>query len=200
MAKVTMKPGCMMAPLPAALISVADKNGNSNLLTAAWTGIINSEPPMTYVSIRKERFTHHMIKETGEFVINLTTKDMVRGTDLCGVKSGRDVNKWELAGFTPVKAATVKAPLVAESPVSLECVVTEIKELGSHDMFIAKITAVSCEDKYFDENGRFNLKKAGLISYSHGSYMETGKQAGTFGFSVKKRKPAKKRPKKEDIK
>lgn len=192
MARKVMKPGCMMSPLPAALVTCADKEGNSNLLTVAWTGIVNSEPPMTYVSIRKERFSHHMIEETGEFVINLTTKAMARGTDLCGVKSGRDGNKWELSGFTPEKAATVNVPLVAESPVCLECKVTEKKELGSHDMFLAKITAVSCDEKYFDEKGCFDLNAPGLMSYNHGSYVENGKVIGTFGFSVRKKKKTQK--------
>lgn len=181
-----MKPGCMMAPIPAALISCSDKDGNTNLITAAWTGIINSEPPMTYVSIRPERFSHHMIKETGEFVINLTTKDMVRGTDLCGVRSGRDTDKWELSGFTKEEASKVKCPLVKESPVCIECRVTEIKKLGSHDMFMAEILAVDADDRFFDEAGRFDLNKAGLAAYVHGSYVELGKSLGTFGFSVRK--------------
>lgn len=197
MSRRIMKPGCMMAPLPAVLVSCIDKEGNTNLITAAWTGILCSEPPMTYVSIRKERFSHHMIEETGEFVINLTTREMARGTDLCGVKSGREVNKWELAGFTPEAAATVKAPIVAESPVSIECRVMEKKELGSHDMFMAEITAVNCDEKYFDENGRFDLNAPGLISYTHGSYVESGKVIGTFGFSVKKRTGKKKTGKKK---
>lgn len=141
---------------------------------------------MTYVSIRPERFSHHMIKETGEFVINLTTKDMVRGTDLCGVRSGRDTDKWELSGFTKEEASKVKCPLVKESPVCIECRVTEIKKLGSHDMFMAEILAVDADDRYFDEAGRFDLNKAGLAAYVHGSYVELGKSLGTFGFSVRK--------------
>lgn len=196
MARRIMKPGCMMAPVPAALVSCIDREGNTNLITIGWTGIVNSEPPMTYVSVRKERWSHHMIEETGEFVINMTTKDMAKGTDLCGVRSGRDCNKWELSGFTPVQASTVKAPIVKESPVSLECRVVEKKELGSHDMFLAEITAVNCDEQYFDENDRFDMNAPGIISYNHGSYITAGKVIGTFGFSVRK-KPAKKRPRKK---
>lgn len=194
MSRVVMKPGCMMAPIPAALISCADKEGNTNLITAAWTGIINSEPAMTYVSIRPERFSHHMISESGEFVINLTTKEMARGTDLCGVKSGRDTDKWGLSGFSKEEAAMVKCPLVKESPVCIECRVAEVRSLGSHDMFIAEILAVDADEKYFDESGRFDLNKAGLMAYVHGSYVELGKVIGTFGFSVRKKKNVKRKP------
>ena len=191
MGKTVMKPGCMMGPLPAVLVSCADKEGNTNLITAAWTGILNSEPPMAYVSIRPERFSHHMIKETGEFVINLTTAAMAAGTDLCGVKSGRDTDKWKAGGFTPEKAAEVKCPIVKESPVSVECRVKQILPLGSHDMFLGEIVAVDADDAYFDRNGRFDLNRAGLISYVHGSYVDAGKVLGTFGYSVRK-KPVKK--------
>lgn len=191
MSKTVMKPGCMIGPLPAVLVSCADKDGNSNLITAAWTGILNSEPPMAYVSIRPERFSHHMIKETGEFVINLTTAAMAAGTDTCGVRSGRDTDKWKAGGFTPERAAAVSCPIVKESPVSVECRVKEILPLGSHDMFIGEILAVDAEDAYFEEDGRFDLNKAGLMSYVHGSYVDAGKVIGTFGYSVRK-KPAKK--------
>ena len=187
-----------MAPLPAVLVSCADREGNTNLITAAWSGIVNSEPPMTYVSIRKERFSHHMIEESGEFVINLTTAAMARGVDLCGVKSGRDGDKWALSGFTKGEASTVKAPVVLESPVSLECQVTEKKELGSHDMFLARITAVNCDEKYFDPDGRLDLDAPGLLCYNHGTYTECGKKLGTFGFSVRKKPPVKKEKRKEN--
>jgi len=187
MSKTVMKPGCMLGPLPAALVSCADKEGKSNLITAAWCGIANSEPPMAYVSIRPERFSHHMIEETGEFVINLTTEEMARGTDLCGVKSGRDTDKWKLGGFTPAKAACVSCPIVEESPVSIECRVTEVLHLGSHDMFLSEILAVDADDRFFDEKGAFKLEDAGLISYIHGAYFTQGKKLGTFGYSVKKK-------------
>lgn len=193
MSKTVMKPGCMMAPLPAALVSCADKSGNANLITVAWTGITNSEPPMAYVSVRPERFSHHMIEETGEFVINLTTKKMAKGTDFCGVRSGKDTDKWKETGFTKEKAALVGCPVVAESPVSLECKVKEVLSLGSHDMFLAEIVAVDAENRFFDESGRFDLNAAGLMSYMHGSYVEPGSPIGSFGFSVRK-KPARKKP------
>jgi len=192
MSKTVMKPGCMMGPLPAVLVSCADKEGNTNLITAAWTGILNSEPPMAYVSIRPERHSHHMIKETGEFVINLTTVKMAKGTDTCGVKSGRDTDKWKAGGFTPEKAARVNCPIVKESPVSVECKVKQILPLGSHDMFIGEILAVDADDAYFDKTGRFDLNKAGLMSYTHGAYVEPGKVIGTFGYSVRKKPAAKK--------
>jgi len=190
MSKRVMKPGCMLGPLPAVLVSCADKEGKSNLITAAWTGITNSEPPMCYVSIRPERFSYHMIKETGEFVLNLTTEKMAKGTDLCGVKSGRDTDKWQAAKFTPAKAAKVNCPIVEESPVSIECRVKEVLPLGSHDMFLAEIVAVDADEKYFDEKDCFDMNKAGLLSYIHGAYLSQGDVLGTFGFSVRKKSVA----------
>lgn len=187
MSKRVMKPGCMLAPLPAALVSCADKEGNTNLITVAWTGIANSEPPMAYISVRPERFSHHMILETGEFVINLTTEKMAKGTDLCGVKSGKDTDKWKAAGFTKGKASVLSCPIVEESPVSIECRVAQVLSLGSHDMFLAEIVAVDAEEKYFDEQDRFDLNAAELVSYTHGSYVEPGKVIGTFGYSVRKK-------------
>lgn len=182
-----MKPGCMLAPLPAALVSCADKEGTANLITVAWTGIANSEPPMAYISVRPERFSYHMIRETGEFVINLTTEKMAKGTDLCGVKSGKDTDKWKASGFTKGKASVLACPIVEESPVSIECRVTQVLSLGSHDMFLAEIVAVDAEEKYFDEKGRFDLNAARLISYTHGAYTQPGDVIGTFGFSVRKK-------------
>lgn len=188
MGRQTWKAGNMLYPLPAVLVSVADRAGKSNLLTLAWTGTICSEPPMVSISVRPERYSHHMIEETGEFVINLTTEDLVYATDYCGVKSGKDVDKWKEMNLTPIPAEHVKAPMVAESPVNLECRVTQKLELGSHDMFIAEVLAVHVDDRYMDESGRFNLNDAKPLVYSHGRYLTTGKEIGSFGYSVKKKK------------
>lgn len=188
MGRQTWKAGNMLYPLPAVLVSVADRAGKTNLLTLAWTGTICSEPPMVSISVRPERYSHHMIEETGEFVINLTTEDLVYATDYCGVKSGKDVDKWKEMNLTPIPAEHVKAPMVAESPVNLECRVTQKLELGSHDMFIAEVLAVHVDDRYMDESGRFNLNDAKPLVYSHGRYLTTGKEIGSFGYSVKKKK------------
>ena len=187
MSRRILKPGNMVYPLPAALVSCADKDGNINLITVAWTGTICSDPAMLYISVRPERYSYHMIEETKEFVLNLTNEKIIKATDMCGVRSGRDVDKWKLTGLTPEKAKTVRAPLVKESPVSIECKVTEVKELGSHDMFIAEVVSVDVDEKYFDENGKFDLNAAGLIAYSHGEYLKTGEKVGSFGYSVKKK-------------
>ncbi|MDO4488400.1 MAG: flavin reductase family protein [Eubacteriales bacterium] len=187
MAKISMKPGNMVYPVPAAIISVAGRDGKSNLITAAWTGTINSDPAMAYVSIRPERFSHHMIEETGEFVINLTTRSLVRETDLCGVTSGRDVNKWKLTGLSPMRSQVVNVPIIKECPVNIECRVTEVKRLGSHDCFLAEVVAINASEEYFDEKGRFNLEKADLIAYSHGAYYALGEKLGTFGYSIRKK-------------
>lgn len=198
MAKLQWKPGTLLAPAPPALVSCGTMEEH-NVLTAAWTGIVNSEPPMTYVSIRPQRHSHSIIKETGEFVINLPTEAIVKATDLCGVKSGRDVDKFELAGLTAEPSNLVAAPGIAECPISLECKVREITSLGSHDMFLADIVAVDVDPKYVDEKGALHMEKAGLLAYAHGAYFGLGKQLGTFGFSVRKkplkkgRKPAKKK-------
>lgn len=188
MGRQTWKAGNMLYPLPAVLVSVADRAGKTNLLTLAWTGTICSEPPMVSISVRPERYSHHMIEETGEFVINLTTEDLVYATDYCGVKSGKDVDKWKEMNLTPIPAEHVKAPMVAQSPVNLECRVTQKLELGSHDMFIAEVLAVHVDDQYMDESGRFNLNDAKPLVYSHGRYLATGKELGSFGYSVKKKK------------
>ena len=183
-----MKPGNMVYPLPAALVSCADKEGRTNLITVAWTGTICSDPAMLYISMRPERYSYHMIMETKEFVLNLTNEEIIKATDLCGVRSGRDIDKWKLTGLTPEKAKVVSAPLVKESPVSIECRVTEVKKLGSHDMFIAEVVSVDADEKYLDKNGRFDLNAAGLIAYSHGDYLKTGEKVGSFGYSIKKKK------------
>lgn len=186
MGKEVWKPGNMLYPLPVVMVSVADKAGNNNIITIAWAGTICSNPPMVSISVRPERHSYEMIKETGEFVINLTTKDLVYATDYCGVKSGRDVDKFKEMNLTPIQGDKVKAPLIAESPVNLECKVTEVIPLGSHDMFLAEVVSVHVDDKYMDEKGKFHLEQAEPIVYSHGAYLETGKQLGTFGYSVKK--------------
>lgn len=188
MGKQNFKPGNMLYPLPVVLVTTADGRGNQNVFTVAWTGTVCSEPPMVSISVRPERYSYHMIKETGEFVINLTTEDLVYATDYCGVKSGRDTDKFSEMRLTALPADIVKAPLIAESPVNIECVVTEVKSLGSHDMFIAKVAAVHADDKYMDGNNRFHLNDAAPIVYSHGAYLSVGKELGTFGYSVKKNK------------
>lgn len=187
MGKQVWKPSNMVYPAPAAMVTVADKAGNDNIITAAWVGNICSDPPMAYVSVRQERHSYHMIQETGEFVINLTTKQLARATDYCGVRSGRDVDKWKEMKLTRGKAESVSVPVIAESPVNVECKVVEAKNLGSHVMFIGKVTAVQVDDAYMNEKGKFDLTKTGLMAYSHGEYLELGKKIGTFGFSVKKK-------------
>lgn len=187
MGRQNFKPGNMLYPLPAVLVSVADRQGNSNLLTIAWTGTICSDPPMVSISVRPERYSYHMIEETGEFVINLTTEDLCFATDYCGVKSGRDVDKWKEMNLTRIPGEIVDVPMVKESPVNLECRVTEKKELGSHHMYLAKIVAVHVDDAYMDETGKFNLNDAKPLVYSHGRYLSTGKELGFFGYSVKKK-------------
>ena len=198
MAKLQWKPGTLLAPAPPALVSCGTMEAH-NVLTAAWTGIVCSEPPMTYVSIRPERYSHHMILERGEFVINLPTQAIVRATDLCGVKSGRDGDKFALAGLTAEPSALVAAPGIGECPVSLECRVREVLHLGSHDMFLSDIVAVDVDPGYVDEKGALHLEKAGLLAYAHGGYYGLDRQLGTFCFSVRKKpvrrgaKPAKRK-------
>ena len=186
MAKQSFKPGNMLYPLPVVMVSVADRAGNPNIVTIAWAGTVCSDPPMVSVSVRPERYSHHMIKETGEFVINLTTKELAFATDYCGVKSGRDVDKFKEMRLTPVPADIVAAPMIGESPVNIECRVTEVKKLGSHDMFLSEVVAVHADEKYMDEKNRFDLMKARPIVYSHGAYFVCGEKLGTFGYSVKK--------------
>ena len=187
MAKQIWKPGNMLYPLPAVMVSVTDGKGEDDIITVAWTGTICTNPPMVYISVRPERFSYHMIKETGEFVINLTTKELAFATDYCGVKSGRDVDKFKEMGLTPIPASEVKAPMIKESPVNIECKVRQILPLGSHDMFLADVVAVHADEKYMDEKHKFHLEQAEPIIYSHGSYFGCGELLGTFGYSVKKR-------------
>lgn len=186
MSKQIWKPGNMLYPVPAVLVSVADQNGNDNLITIAWTGTVCSDPAMTYISVRKERHSHHMLKESGEFVINLVSKDICKAADFCGVRSGRDIDKFEATGLTKEAASTVSAPMVKESPVNIECKVTQVLELGSHDMFLAKVTAVQVDESLLDEKGKLDLNRAHLVAYSHGEYQTFDNILGTFGYSVKK--------------
>lgn len=187
MGKLNWKPGNMLYPLPVVLISTASQAGEKNVFTVAWTGTVCSDPPMVSISVRPERYSYHMIEETGEFVINLTTKELAFATDYCGVVSGREVDKFEKMKLTPVRAEVVKAPLIAESPVNIECVVEDKKSLGTHDMFIAKVAAVHADEKYLDEKNRFCFDRAEPIVYSHGSYVSLGETLGTFGYSVRKK-------------
>lgn len=186
MEKELWKPGNMLYPLPVVMVTVADAAGRPNILTIAWTGTICSDPAMVSISVRPERYSYPILKETGEFVINLTTRELAYATDYCGVKSGRDVDKFAEMHLTPLPATKVGAPLIAESPVNLECRVTEVKPLGSHDMFLAEVVAVHADKQYMDETGRFSLEAADPIVYSHGTYYTCGEKLGTFGYSVRK--------------
>ncbi|MCB7523642.1 flavin reductase family protein [[Clostridium] hylemonae] len=189
MGKQLWKPGNMLYPLPAVMVSTADKSGESNIITVAWTGTICSDPAMLYISVRPERYSYHMIKETGEFVVNLTTERLSIATDWCGVKSGRDVDKWKEMKLTKGKAQKLSyAPVIEESPVNIECRVTEIKELGTHHMFMAEVAAVQADEDYMDKKGKFELNASGLLAYSHGEYMTLGRKLGKFGWSVKKKR------------
>lgn len=193
MSKINFKPGNMLYPLPAVMVSCGDINKESNIITVAWTGTICTNPPMLYISVRPERHSYKMIKESGEFVINLTTEKLAKATDYCGVRSGKDIDKWKECNLTKVPADTVKCPMISESPVNIECKIKEIKELGSHHMFIADVTAVHVDDSYMDENNSFKLNDSGLLIYSHGQYLGLGKELGSFGYSVSRKKKKKKR-------
>lgn len=188
MAKIMWKPGTMLYPVPAVMVTCGELPENYNIITIAWTGTICSEPPMAYISIRRERYSYEIIKKTGEFVINLTTESLTKLTDYCGVKSGREVNKFKETKLTPEKASIVSCPLIMESPVNIECKVEQILSLGSHDMFISKILAVNVDEKYIDSKGKLELDKTFPICYSHGQYYGLKKTLGHFGFSVKKAK------------
>ena len=185
--KQDWKPGTMIYPLPAVMVSCADSSGNDNIITVAWTGTICTNPAMLYVSVRPERHSYAMIKETMEFTVNLTTDALAKATDWCGVKSGRDFDKWAECGLTREPGVTVKCPSIAESPLSIECRVSEIIPLGSHHMFIARVLNVRADEQFIDpETGAFDLVAARLISYSHGHYYSQGDEIGRFGWTVKK--------------
>ena len=186
MGKQNWKPGNMLNPVPAVMVSVADKNGKANIITIAWAGTICTNPPMVSISVRPERYSYSMIEETGEFVINLTTKELVRACDYCGLKSGRDVDKFKEMNLTQLKMDKVKAPGIAESPVNIQCKVVKKEELGSHHMFIAEVLGVTIDEKYMDDTGKFHINDTGLVMYSHGEYFLMGEKLGKFGYSVKK--------------
>lgn len=188
MSKQIWKSGNMLYPVPAVMVSCQRPGEKPNMVTIAWAGTVCSDPAMVSISIRPERHSYDIIKETGEFVINLTTKELTYATDYCGVKSGRDVDKFVQMHLTPTVSQTVKAPGIAESPVNIECKVKDIIKLGSHDMFLAEVTAVVVDESLLDETGKFHLNDAGLVAYSHGEYFELGEKIGKFGYSVKKKK------------
>ena len=189
MSKVSFKPGTMIYPLPALMVSCGETPEEYNIITVSWVGTICSDPPMCYISVRKSRQSHAIISRTKAFVLNLTTKELAYATDWCGVKSGKDYNKFIEMGLTPIPAQMVKAPLIDQSPLSIECEVVEIKELGSHDMFIANVVNVCADEKYINPTtNSFELEKANLLAYSHGKYYSLGEKLGFFGYSVEKKK------------
>ncbi len=189
MGKQIWKPGNMVYPLPAVMVSTADTKGNDNIITVAWTGTVCTNPAMLYISVRPERYSYHLLRESGEFVVNLTTEKLVKATDWCGVRSGRDFDKWKEMHLTRGKAEKLTyAPIIQESPVNIECKVTEVQELGSHHMFLAKVEAVQVDESYMNETGKFELNDTQLLAYSHGEYYTLGKKLGTFGYSVRKKK------------
>ena len=187
MGKQHGKPGNMLNPVPAVMVSVTDKDGRSNIITVAWAGTVCTNPPMVSISVRPSRYSYKMIEDTGEFVINLTNESLVKACDYCGVVSGRDVDKFKKTGLTPIPMEHVRAMGIGESPVNMECRVTEKRELGSHTMFIAEVVGVTVDDSYMDETGKFHINESGLVMYSHGEYFALGKNLGKFGFSVKKK-------------
>ena len=193
MERIQFKPGNMLYPVPAVMVTCGEYGGLSNIITIAWTGTVSSDPPMAYISVRPERYSCGIIRKSGEFVINLVTEDLARAMDYCGVRSGKEQDKWKDCRLTPLPGKTVRCPLIAESPVNIECHVVSETDLGSHCMFLAEVTAVNADEAYLDKNGRFDLAAAHLLAYSHGTYYALGKQLGTFGFSVKKQVKRKRR-------
>lgn len=191
MGKQSWKAGNMLNPVPAVMVSVADKSGRANIITVAWVGTVCTNPPMVSISVRPSRYSYEIIETTGEFVINLTNEKLVRACDYCGVVSGRDVDKFKKTGLTPMTVEHVNAPAIAESPVNIACRVVESRPLGSHTMFLAEVLGVTVDEEYLDETGRFGINETGLIMYSHGEYFALGKKLGTFGYSVKKSKKTK---------
>ena len=191
MSKTMWKPGTFIYPIPAVMVSCGTFE-KSNILTVAWTGILNTNPAMVYISVRPERYSYNLIKESGEFVINLTTADLAYSTDWCGVKSGANVDKFKEMKLTKQKANFVQCPMIEESPVSVECKVKEIRELGSHHMFVAEVLAINADDKYIDEKGAFDISKCNLMAYANGGYYSLDKKIGKFGYSVEKKKKNKK--------
>lgn len=186
MAKEIWKPGNMLYPLPVVMVSVTNRQGRHNIITVAWVGTVCTNPPMVSISVRPERCSYPILKETGEFAINLTTRELAWAADYCGVKSGREVDKFKELSLTPAAASRVVAPLIAESPVNLECQVRQVLPLGSHHMFLAEVVAVHADGNYMDENGKFHLEWAEPVVYSHGEYLLCGEKVGKFGYSVRK--------------
>ncbi|MBR6536936.1 MAG: flavin reductase family protein [Lachnospiraceae bacterium] len=192
MAKQHWRPGNMLYPVPAVMVSCGRENQRPNIITVAWAGTVCSSPAMLSISVRPERYSYDIIKETGEFVVNLVTKDLVYATDYCGVKSGRDVDKFGEMKLTPLPSQKVQAPGIAESPVNIECKVVQELALGSHTMFVGEVVNVTVEDAYMDDTGKFELNHTGLVTYSHGEYFLLGEKLGKFGYSVQKKKKEKK--------
>ncbi len=188
MAKQHWKPGNMLYPVPAVMVSCGREGETPNIITVAWAGTIASSPAMLSISVRPERYSYAIIKETGEFVVNLVNKELIFACDYCGVKSGRDIDKFKEMKLHPSKSQVIKAPGIEESPVNIECKVVEVKSLGSHDLFLAEVVGVNVDEKYMSSTGKFNLNSAGLVAYSHGEYFELGKRLGKFGYSVQKKR------------
>lgn len=195
MAKEKWKGAPLLSPVPPVLVTCGNKD-EANIITIGWTGIINTHPPMTYISVRPERHSYNLIKEGGEFAVNLPTKALVKAVDFCGVRSGKELDKFALCNITPEYVDGITPPLIAESPLSLACKVTQVIELGSHHMFLAEISAVHVEQKLINKDGRLDLAKANLVAYAHGEYFALGEKLGSFGFSVKKQRTKPRRPKK----
>ena len=185
MPKISWKSGTMIYPLPAVMVSCGSMD-KPNIITIAWTGILNTNPPMTYISVRKERYSHGLISSCGVFAINLVSDKLCRAMDYCGVRSGRDEDKFKILGLHVEPGGTTGVPTVKESPLNMECRVREIKELGSHDMFIADIISINVDESNLDKKNKLHLDKCNLVSYLHGKYYAPGRELGHFGFSVKK--------------
>ena len=184
--KADWKPGTLLAPVPVVMVSMADAAGKANILTVAWTGIVSSDPVQVYISVRPERYSYHILKETGEFVINAVTASLARACDYCGMVTGKKVDKFAKCGLTKESSKVVRPPRIGESPLALECRVTDVQDHGVHHMFLAEVVNVAVEDRCMDENGFLDLTRAGLVCYAHGQYMAVGDAIGKFGFSVKK--------------
>lgn len=198
MKRQSWKPGNMLYPLPAVMVSCQREGEKPNIITLAWVGTVCSDPAMVSISVRPERYSYDIIRETGEFVINLTTEELLYATDYCGVKSGRDIDKYKEMNLTPLNSEKISAPGIAESPVCIECKVQNELALGSHTMFVAEVVNITVDEAYLKENGRFALNESGLVAYSHGTYFSLGKPLGTFGYSVKKEKIRKKKTPRKD--
>lgn len=191
MAKIFWNGGTLLSPVPPVMVTCGTIE-KPNIITIGWTGIVNTKPPMTYISVRPERYSYGIIKDTGEFAINLTTSALVKNADFCGVKTGAKVDKFEKCGFHKIAAHKINVPIIEESPLSLECIVKQIIPLGSHDMFLAEIVGADIDEKYIDSKGKLNLQQCGLAAYAHGEYFALGRKLGDFGFSVRKKKKHKK--------